>query len=165
MDLPDDSFYEDYSQIENGVGMLTSMVSEFEAELPYLDEYTEGFSGARKSIATGAAAYETIKSLADRLMKAVDRLEINVYKIENNFFGHSITVAGLITGKDLAEQLADKALGDELIVPDVMLKSGEPVFLCDMTVDELSERLGVRVSPSGTSGADFIRSCLCSDNE
>lgn len=163
--LPDDSFYEDYSQIENGVGMLTSLVSEFDCELEYLDEYTEGFSGAKKSIATGAAAYETIKSLAARLCDAVPGLEINVYKIENDFFGHSITVAGLITGRDLAGQLSGRELGDELLIPDTMLKSGEDVFLCDMTVDELSEILGVRVTPTGTSGRDFIASCLCRDND
>ena len=158
--LPDEEFYEDYSQIENGVGMITSMVSEFEAELDYLDEYTEGFSGGRKSIATGAAAYETIKSLAERLCERVDRLEINVYKIDNDFFGHSVTVAGLVTGRDLAAQLEGKDLGDELIIPDVMLKSGENVFLCDMTTDELSKKLGVPVSVTATGGADFIRSCL-----
>jgi len=158
--LPDDSFYEDYSQIENGVGMLTSFRAEFEDELSYLDEYTEGFTGCVKSVATGAAAYEMISSLAARLCDRVDGLDIKVYKIDNDFFGHSITVAGLITGRDLALQLEGRELGDELIIPDTMLKCGEQVFLCDMTVTELSERLGVRVTPTATGGADFIRSIL-----
>ena len=163
-ELPKGDYYEDYSQIENGVGMITSMVDEFNEELDFLSEYTDGFTGAVKSIATGAAAYKTIKALAERLCDAVPGLKINVYEIKNDFFGHSITVAGLITGKDLAAQLADKELGDELLIPDVMLKSGERVFLCDMTVDELSDRLGVTVTPTGTSGADFIRSCLCAEH-
>ena len=159
--LPDGDFYEDYSQIENGVGMITSMVDEFDRELEYLDEYTGGFTAVKKSVATGTAAYETIKSLAERLCDAVPGLEINVYKIENDFFGHSITVAGLITGKDLAHQLHGRDLGEELLIPDTMLKSGERVFLCDMTVDELSRKLGVPVTPTDTSGASFIESCLC----
>lgn len=161
--LPDDEFYEDYSQIENGVGMLTSLKSEFYSELEYLDEYTEGFSGAKKSIATGEAAYETLCELAEELCRRVDGLELKVYKIKNDFFGHTITVAGLVTGKDLANQLSGKDLGDELLIPDVMLKSGENVFLCDMTTDELSERLGVPVAVTATGGADFIRSCLCKE--
>ena len=161
--LPDDEFYEDYSQIENGVGMLTSLKSEFYSELEYLDEYTEGFSGAKKSIATGEAAYETLCELAEELCSRVEGLELKVYKIKNDFFGHTITVAGLVTGKDLADQLSVKDLGDELLIPDVMLKSGENVFLCDMTTDELSERLGVPVAVTATGGADFIRSCLCKE--
>lgn len=160
MPLPDSDFYEDYSQIENGVGMLTSLTAEFEDELEFLGEYTEGFRGAKKSVATGAAAYETVKGLAERLCLAVEGLEINVYKVENDFFGHSITVAGLLTGVDLAAQLDGKELGSELLIPDTMLKSGEDVFLCDMTVDELSNRLGVKVTPIPTGGADFIKGCL-----
>lgn len=160
-ELPCDSFYEDYSQIENGVGMLTSFKAEFEDELSYLSEYTEGFEGARLSIATGAAAYETVKELTERLTERIEGLHVNVYRIENDFFGHSVTVAGLITGRDLAAQLEGRDLGDALIIPDVMLKSGEDVFLCDMTVDELSERLGVRIKVTPTGGADLIRSLLC----
>lgn len=160
MPLPDDSFYEDYSQIENGVGMLTSLVSEFDAELEYIDEYLDGFTGAKKSVATGMAAYETIKTICERLCERVEGLEIKVYPIKNEFFGESITVAGLLTGRDLESQLSGKKLGEELLIPETALKHGEDVFLCDMTLTELSEKLRVKITPTAANGADFIRSCL-----
>ena len=158
--LPCEEFYEDYSQIENGVGMITSMRTEFFTELDYLDEYTENFAPKKKSVATGAAAYPLIRELADELMARVDGLEVNVYKIDNEFFGDTITVAGLLTGKDLYGQLKDKDLGEELLIPAVTLRDGEEVFLCGMTLSELSESLGVRVTPSRADGADFIRTLL-----
>ena len=158
--LPCGEFYEDYSQIENGVGMITSLKTEFFEELEYLDEYTDGFTPKKKSIATGEAAYPLIKELADELMTRVDGLSVNVYKINNDFFGDTITVAGLLTGRDLYNQLKDKDLGDELIIPSVTLRDGEDVFLCGMTLGELSEMLGVKVTPSDASGAEFIRTLL-----
>ena len=158
--LPSEEFYEDYSQIENGVGMITSLKTEFLTELEYLDEYTDGFKPVKKSIATGEAAYPLIKEMADTLMERVEGLEVTVYKIDNNFFGDTITVAGLLTGKDLYEQLKDKDLGTELMIPSVTLRDGEDVFLCGMTLDELSERLGVKVTPQNASGAEFVKTLL-----
>ena len=140
--------------------MITSMKTEFLTELDYLDEYTDGFTPKKKSVATGEAAYPLIKELADELMARVEGLEVNVYKISNNFFGDTITVAGLLTGKDLYEQLKDKDLGEELLIPAVTLRDGEEVFLCGMTLSELSESLGVKVTPSRADGAEFIRTLL-----
>ena len=160
-ELPDEDYYEGYPQIENGVGMITSLVSEFNYEMNFLDEYLEGYKAPRKiSIATGVASYDTIKKMAVRLEASVEGLEINVYKIINNFFGESITVAGLLTGKDMSEQLKGKDLGELLIFPSNALRAGEDIFLDDMTPTQLSEIIGVPVSPSGESGADFIRQML-----
>ncbi len=158
--LPSEEFYEGYSQIENGVGMITSLKTEFETELEYLDEYTENFKPTKKSIATGEAAYPLIKEMADTLMSKVEGLEVNVYKINNDFFGDTITVAGLLTGKDLCEQLKNKDLGEELLIPSVTLKADEDVFLCGMTLDELSEALRVKITPQNADGAEFIRTLL-----
>jgi NifB/MoaA-like Fe-S oxidoreductase len=66
-------------------------------------------------------------------------LEVKVYKIINNFFGESITVSGLLTGKDIAEQLYGVIDCDELLIPENCLKADEDVFLCGMTLCELSE--------------------------
>lgn len=160
-ELPDEEYYEGYSQIENGVGMITSLVTEFEDEMNFLDEYLENYKAPRKiSIATGVASYDTIKKMAVRLEAAVEGLEMNVYKIINHFFGESITVAGLLTGKDMSEQLKDKDLGELLIFPSNALRAGEDIFLDDMTPTQLSEIIGVPVAPSGESGADFIRQAL-----
>ena len=159
--LPEEAYYEDYSQIENGVGMLTSMRSEFDLELDYLDELLSGFCAPRTvSVATGMAAHEHISSLAKELMARVEGLTVNVYPIVNNFFGESVTVAGLLTGGDVIEQLMDKDLGDELLFPAVMLRADGDVFLDDMTPDELSARLGVPVRPSENDGAKLIAALL-----
>ena len=159
--LPPEEYYEDYSQIENGVGMLTSMKSEFDFELDYLDELLDGFRAPRTvSVATGMAAHEHISSLAKELMARVDGLTVKVYPIVNNFFGPSVTVAGLLTGTDVVEQLKDRELGDELLFPAVMLRADGDVFLDDMTPAELSECLGVPVCPSENDGAKLIAALL-----
>ena len=159
-ELPGEDYYEGYPQIENGVGMIRSMDGEFTDELDFLDEYD--LEKPRKvSVATGAAAYDFIKSLADRLCEQVPTLECNVYKITNDFFGHNITVAGLLTGKDLANQLNGKDLGDRLLIPRVTLRSEGDVFLDDTTPEWLAEQLGgVEIVPVESTGNDFVSKVL-----
>ena len=159
-ELPGEDYYEGYPQIENGVGMIRSMDGEFIDELDFLDEYD--LEKPRKvSVATGAAAYDFIKSLADRLCEQVPTLECHVYKILNDFFGHNITVAGLLTGKDLANQLNGKDLGDRLLIPRVTLRSEGDVFLDDTTPEWLSEQLGgIEVVPVESTGNDFVSKVL-----
>lgn len=160
--LPDEDYYEDYSQIENGVGMITSLSSEFDWELDGLDELLPRFRAPRTvSVATGRAAYDTIQALASRLMARVSGLTVQVYCIKNNFFGETVTVAGLLTGKDVSEQLQGKPLGDELLFPAVMLKADEDIFLDDMTPSDLSHALGeIPVRPSASDGAKLVRALL-----
>ena len=159
--LPSEEFYEDYSQIENGVGMLTSMKAEFDMELDYLDELLHDFRAPRTvSVITGMAAYEHITSLTKALTSRVADLTVNVYPITNNFFGKSVTVAGLITGSDAVEQLKGLDLGDELLFPSVMLRADGDVFLDDMTPAELSDRLGIPVRATDSDGAKFISALL-----
>ena len=160
--LPSQDYYEDYSQIENGVGMLTSMRSEFDFELQYLEDSLQEFRAPRRvSIVTGDAAFEHISSLCRELESRVDGLTVRVHRIVNRFFGESVTVAGLLTGKDVAEQLAGVDLGDELLFPSVMLRADGDVFLDDMTPAELSQRLGnIPVRPSKNDGAEFVRALL-----
>lgn len=159
-ELPGEDYYEGYPQIENGVGMIRSLDGEFTDELDFLDEYD--LEKPRKvSVATGAAAYDFIKSLADRLCEQVPTLECHVYKIINDFFGHNITVAGLLTGKDLANQLKGKDLGDRLLIPRVTLRSEGDVFLDDTTPEWLSEQLGgIEVVPVESTGNDFVSKVL-----
>ncbi len=159
-ELPGEDYYEGYPQIENGVGMIRSMDGEFTDELDFLDEYD--LEKPRKvSVATGAAAYDFIKSLADRLCEQVPTLECHVYKIINDFFGHNITVAGLLTGKDLANQLKGKDLGDRLLIPRVTLRSEGDVFLDDTTPEWLAEQLGgIEVVPVESTGNDFVSKVL-----
>lgn len=159
--LPPDDYYEDYTQIENGVGMLTSQKSEFEFELEELDSYLEQFQSPRTvSVATGTAAYEQISALARQLEARVPKLTVRVFRIVNRFFGETVTVAGLLTGKDVSEQLAGKPLGDELLFPAAMLRAEEDVFLDGMTPAQLSQKLGVPVRASGSDGADLLKAFL-----
>ncbi len=160
--LPEEDYYEEYSQIENGVGMITSLTAEFESELAYLDEHLPAFRAPRRiSIATGTAACPTIRRLADALMQRVEGLRINVYEIKNRFFGESVTVAGLLTGRDVRDQLLGEELGDELLFPAVMCKADEEIFLDDMTPAELSAALGgIPLRPCGSDGVELLTAML-----
>jgi putative radical SAM enzyme (TIGR03279 family) len=159
--VPPESHYDGYPQIENGVGMIRSMIEEFYGELDYIDEYTDGECvPVCLSIATGVAAFDTLSQIAHDLESRVSGLKINVYKIINNFFGESITVAGLLTGKDIAEQLGGRELGQLVLFPENALRQGGDLFLDDMSPDELSERLGVPVAPGHNDGAQLIRDIL-----
>ena len=157
--IPDEEYYEGYPQLENGVGMIRSLKTEFDEELEYLSDYDLS-KPRRISIATGFAAYDFIKSLTDELMSRIPTLSCTVYKIRNDFFGHNITVAGLITGRDLATQLARAELGERLLIPSVMLRREGDMFLDDMTLGELSEKLGVEVVPTDSNGTDFVSKIL-----
>lgn len=159
--LPDESYYEDFSQIENGVGMLTSLAAEFDFEMGDLGEALANFRAPRAvSLATGVAAYEQIASMARRLAERVPGLTVRVYRIVNRFFGETVTVSGLLTGTDLMDQLAGEDLGDELLFPETMLKADEDLFLDDTTPAMLSRKLGVPVRPCRSDGGAFVRAVL-----
>ncbi len=163
-ELPPTEYYEDYLQIENGVGMLRSLIDEYELELSDIVKYGEAGKTSRAvSIATGVAAYPTVLSLAKRLTELYSGLKINVYEIKNKFFGESITVSGLLTGKDICEQLLGKELLDELLIPKNALRQGEDVFLCDMTVDGLSSKLGVPVRAVESDGYELLHAILADE--
>ncbi len=155
--LPDADHYEGYPQIENGVGMLRSFEDEFQDELEFIEPDAIP-AGRRVSVATGAAAYGMIKKLTDLLLPY--GVSVNVYKIKNDFYGESVTVSGLLTGGDIASQLEGKDLGDELFIPANALRANEDIFLDDMTLTELSERLNVKITPNGEDGCEFLRSIL-----
>lgn len=155
--IPDADYYEDYPQIENGVGMLRSFADEFEDGLDGVDYMVGDIERTRTvTVVTGVASYPMLSAFAEDLMTLTPRLRINVKKIINNFFGESITVSGLLTGKDIAEQLSGCELGDEVLIPAATLRQGEDVFLCGMTAQELAERLGTTVSAVGSDGYEFV---------
>jgi putative radical SAM enzyme (TIGR03279 family) len=158
-ELPDWEEYEDFPQIENGVGLMSMLMHEFHEYLRRhgrkLDKYCSKLDGTRfVSIATGVCAYQFIKQLAQVLEKRYNNLKIEVYPIKNGYFGENVTVTGLLTGGDLHAQLKDQTLGSELLISRSMLKSGEELFLDDYTVQELETRLGSKiVRGDGSCGA------------
>ncbi|SHE37735.1 putative radical SAM enzyme, TIGR03279 family [Caldanaerobius fijiensis DSM 17918] len=156
-EVPDAEYYEGFPQIENGVGLIAKLKDEFYSSLSKYRGITP--KSKKVSIATGISAYKFIKSLANQIMDNFE-IEIAVYAIKNNFFGPSVTVAGLLTGSDLISQLKDKDLGQRLIIPDVMLKEGEDIFLDDKTLDDVKDALGVEVVVSAVNGEDLIKKVI-----
>ena len=160
-EIPDSDYYEDYPQIENGVGMIRSLTDEFGLALDNASDMAELLNKKRSvSLVTGVASYPMIKEQVDKLCRLCPNLSVEIYEIVNNFFGRSITVSGLLTGKDICEQLKDKPLGEELIIPINCLRHGEDVFLCGMTVAEMEDRLGVAVKASGADGYELAEAIL-----
>lgn len=159
--FPDGAFYEDYAQIENGVGMIPSMRDEFDFRIEDLTDDERAVT-REVSVATGRAAYPFLSSLCDRLMREIPGLTVHIYPIENRFFGKNITVAGLVTGGDLTEQLAGKPLGETLCIPSVMLRHEGDLFLDNMSVDEAEAALGVSITVVDTAygGDAFVDAVL-----
>lgn len=158
--------YDGYLQLENGVGMLRLLLDEFDEalqEIPSADRNSmeRGITKERTiSVATGRLAYPYVKQMVQKLEKRVDGLHVLVYEITNYFFGELITVSGLLTGQDIREQLLGKKLGEKLLLPQNVLRSGETVFLDDMTVAELEKALQVPVDIVKSSGRDLVECIL-----
>ena len=150
--IPSSEYYEEYPQIENGVGMLRSFSDDFDWGL---EDAEKPLVPRKVSLVTGVASYELIKSCVDKICEKYPDMQINIYKIINNYYGKSITVAGLLTGCDIYEQLKGKPLGDALYVPDVALRELDDDFLCGMTREELSDKLCVPVIPMPNDGYEF----------
>lgn len=159
--LPSPDYYEGYPQLDNGVGMITCMDEEFSSAMEYLSEDHDTSVVRSFSIATGRAAYDFISKITKTLCDACPGLSGQVYQIENRFFGPEITVAGLICGCDLYDQLKDKPLGERLYISSTMLRDGGDLFLDDVSLTELSEKLGVPIIPVEPDGDAFIKALLC----
>lgn len=159
--LPNADYYEDYPQIENGVGMVTSMKDELLRALDDVCDNAElSLLKRTVSVATGTAAYPFFCSVAEKIHAILPNVTLRVYEIVNRFFGESVTVAGLLTGKDYLEQLAGKELGDELLIAETSLRNEEQRFLCGMTLSELSEALQIRITPTASDGYAFLEAVL-----
>ena len=155
--LPEAERYDGYLQLENGVGMIRLLTEEVAEELENLADDGEE---EELSIATGLLAYPYIKSFANQVAERCPGRRIHVYPIENRFFGTMITVAGLITGQDLMDQLKGKPLGSRLLLPCAMFRSGEEVFLDDVTRSDVQNALQVRVDIVKSSGHDLVEALL-----
>ncbi len=155
--LPKAEEYENFPQIENGVGLISSMEEEFYEALK------SGYELKKKrkvSIATGEAAVNFIKSIAKEAEKRYNGLEADVYGIVNNFFGEEITVTGLLCGCDIISQLKGKDLGDELLISKSMLRDSSDVLLDDVTTEELEKELGVKIRAVENDGWEFLEALL-----
>ena len=178
LDLPSEETYEGYMQLDNGVGMMRLLTEEVKSAikdcvyrvqsrgvgrllLPGLRKYMK-MDGIKRelSAATGMLAYPYIRRYMDWIHDKFPNVTVHVYPIRNDFFGEKITVSGLITGGDLKNQLSDKNLGSQLLLPVNMFRSGEEVFLDDMTRTELENALQVKINIVKSDGCDLVEAVL-----
>ncbi len=183
--LPEEDNYDGYPQLENGVGMLRLLETEFMEALEHVSDDTElaadrrivdntepengsqaaGCDGAREdcptiiSIATGLLAAPHIRKLTEAFMERFPRRKVIVYPIENRFFGEMITVSGLLTGQDIIAQLKGRELGERLLLPCNLLRSQEQDFLDDITLEEAKKALQVPIDIVESNGQDLL-DCL-----
>ncbi|WP_337425024.1 DUF512 domain-containing protein [Alitiscatomonas sp.] len=156
-ELPEESRYDGYIQLENGVGMIRLLYEEF---MDALREKEDDGKTEELSMATGFLPYPYLKRLLDRMAEVYPGRKIHLYPIRNDFFGEMITVAGLITGQDLVAQLKGKPLGSRLLLPSVMFKSGEEVFLDDMTRTQAEAALQIPINIVKSGGYDLLSAIL-----
>ncbi len=147
-EIPPDAFYEDYVQLENGVGMLRLMETEFCSAL----KLSDAPDGVPFSLATGTSAAPFFEALLAKARARYENLDGRVYAIRNDFFGPSINVTGLITGRDLIAQLKGKDLGQRLFISQNMLRRQEMDFLDDVTLEQASRELGVPIYATEQDG-------------
>lgn len=156
-ELPGEEAYDGYPQIENGVGLITS----FRAERDRAVETAEVPKAPHRcGIVTGVAAKALMEETAEMLRKKFPGIEATVYAIRNDFFGESVTVSGLVCGKDVLSQLAGERLPEELLFPDVMFRDATDTMLDDVTVGDIEKQLGVKVKKIRTDGASTVRAIL-----
>jgi putative radical SAM enzyme (TIGR03279 family) len=154
--IPDAENYEGFPQLENGVGLIASMQEEFDAAIKMVKpkDYNRTVS-----IATGELAAPFISKLANQLSEKTG-VKVSVYAIKNNFFGGGVNVAGLVTGRDLIEQMKDKPRTDIMLIPHSMLRDEDEIFLDDTTLAEVEEALGMKIEPVINDGYEFIEKIL-----
>jgi putative radical SAM enzyme (TIGR03279 family) len=152
MDVPSTDFYGEFEQLEDGIGMIRLFRDNLDKTISNLRQNTVGSF----TLITGASAYCEIKAAADRIIAANPKINVNVIKIINKLFGETITVAGLLTGKDIISQLDSNDTGDYIIISRNMLRSGEDIFLDDITVEAMETALNRKIIIADYSGEDLI---------
>lgn len=159
IDVPQEEFYDGYEQLEDGIGMIRLLRSVIDEDVANLKLNNRGSF----TFITGHSAYSEILKVAEKITACNNKININVKKIVNNFFGETITVAGLLTGKDIIDQLKNEKLGEYLLIPSNMLKKGyelgnyeEQIFLDNITVSDLEKALNTKVLICDYSGEDLI---------
>ena len=160
--VPTAEEYEGFPQIENGVGLIASMQEEFDDAIGRIPKRDY----SRKiAIATGELAAPFIKRLTERICEKVKGVSIEVYAVKNDFFGGGVNVAGLVCACDIVKTLENISQYDELLIPDSMLRDGEDVFLDNISLDELSKTLDIKITPVPNDGYLFCEAVLGTELE
>lgn len=157
-ELPSTEEYEGFPQLENGVGLMKSLEDEIQEELDKIKD--NPIIKKKILIATGTLAKDFMERIANAISSRFSDLELNVVAITNDFFGDTITVSGLITGQDLIYQLDKYKEIDKIIIPRSMMKSDEEIFLDNISIEEVREKLDVDVIISKVNGKDLINTII-----
>lgn len=152
-EIPSSDYYEDFNQIENGVGIIAAQKEEF---INALEDIESCDIKRNITVATGVDAKPFIEHLVQLLKKKWYNFNCNVIAVENDFFGKTITVAGLVTGGDLIKQLSDVDLGEQLLLPSCMLRSEQDKFLDDVTLEDVQDALNIEIKLVGNDGYDIV---------
>lgn len=158
MPIPNEEFYGEFDQLENGVGLIALMKSEFEDELEYTEKRVT--KSRTVSIATGEGIEDFMRSLANKAQQRFEGLTVQVFGIKNDFFGGGVNVSGLVTGGDLIAQLKKQNLGDELLIPSVMLRREGDIFLDDISIDDVKKQLNIKVTAVNNDGGKLLNAML-----
>jgi len=156
-EIPTGHYYDEYPQLENGVGMVRLLLDEVEESLAL---YSGDLRKREISLITGTLAAPYMAQVLEQIVTKFPNIRFHIYPIRNHFFGEQVTVSGLITGQDILEQVKGQSLGERLLLPCNMLKAGEDVFLDDISIDDLARALQVSVDIVKSSGQDFVLSVV-----
>ncbi len=157
VELPDEEWYDGYPQIENGVGFSTSLLTEVKNAVKDLN-----FTDKKRDVAiiTGVLSEPIIKQAIEEISTKNSGLNCAVYPIINHFFGEKITVAGLVTATDIIEQLKGKDLPETVLVPSSMLRAEQDMFLDSITVQDVENALGVKLTITYNDGYDLVEKII-----
>lgn len=161
-EIPESDFYGDFDQLDNGVGMWALLKKEAFDAIEQSDKEPDGVA---KTIATGVAAYPLIREIVQNAKEKWHNLECEVIAVKNDFFGERITVSGLVTGSDIIKQLRGKNIGKELLLPSSMLRYENDLFLDDVSVAEVQEKLNVKIKITDNDGYQLIDNILGTEEE
>ena len=157
-EIPSPEFYEDFSALEDGIGMIAYLTDDVGWKLEELD--ADESLCHKVTIACGEGVFPYMKRIMSMINEKFPNITINTRAIKNNFFGGGVNVSGLVTGGDLIDQLRDDDLGDRLIIPSSMLRFENDLFLDDVSTDDVERDLGVTLVPVNNNGNDLVEAVI-----
>lgn len=157
-EIPSPEFYEDFSALEDGIGMIAYLTDDVGWKLEELD--ADESLCHKVTIACGEGVFPYMKRIMSMINEKFPNITINTRAIKNNFFGGEVNVSGLVTGGDLIDQLRDDDLGDRLIIPSSMLRFENDLFLDDVSTDDVERELGVTLVPVNNNGNDLVEAVI-----
>lgn len=157
-EIPSPEFYEDFSALEDGIGMIAYLTDDVGWKLEELD--ADESLCHKVTIACGEGVFPYMKRIMSMINEKFPNITINTRAIKNNFFGGGVNVSGLVTGGDLIDQLRDDDLGDRLIIPSSMLRFENDLFLDDVSTDDVERELVVTLVPVNNNGNDLVEAVI-----